>query len=69
MNNVKHPTTFEVTKDGTFGAAASSTKLAAQSDPRSRSKTIDIDKSFQFFVRDIELDVIILAGVYADPDA
>mgnify|MGYP001295674539 CR=1 FL=1 len=27
------------------------------------------NKPFLFFVRDTELDVIILAGVYADPDA
>ena len=65
VNGVKHSTTFEVTKDGTFGEAAA---LAAQSDPRSRSKRVYIDKPFLFFVRDIELDVIILAGIYADPD-
>ena len=70
MSGVKHSTTFEMTKEGTFGSAPSSIELAEQSDSRSRlPKTVDIDKPFLFFVRDIELDVIILAGVYADPDA
>ena len=69
LSGVRHSTTFEVTKEGTFGEAPSSVKLAAQSDSRSRSKRVYIDKPFLFFVRDIELDVIILAGVYADPDA
>ena len=65
VSGVKHSTTFEVTKDGTFGEAA---ELAVQSDPRSRSKVVDILKPFLFFVRDIELNVIILAGIYTDPD-
>ena len=69
MSGVRHSTTFEVTKEGTFGEAASFKESAGQTDSRSRSKTIDIDKPFLFFVRDTELDVIILAGVFADPDA
>ena len=60
---VKHSTNFDVTKEGTFGA------ISTQSGSRSKSKTVDIDKPFLFFVRDTELDVFILAGVYADPDA
>ena len=69
VSGIKHSTTFEVTKEGTFGEAASFTESAGQTDSRSRSKTIYIDKPFLFFVRDTELDVIVLAGVYADPDA
>ena len=69
VSGIRHSTTFEVTKEGTFGETPSSTESAGQTDSRSRSKTVDIDKPFLFFVRDTELDVIILAGVFADPDA
>lgn len=69
VGKVKHRATIEVTKDGTVGAAASSIELVALSASLSLPKTIDINKPFLFFVRDTDLNAIVFAGKYADPDA
>lgn len=69
VGKVKHRATIEVTKDGTVGAAASSIELVALSASLSLPKTVDINKPFLFFVRDTDLNAIVFAGKYADPDA
>ena len=66
VSGIKHSTTFEVSKEGTFIEAASSIESSTST---TRRPPLDINKPFLFFVHDIELEVIILAGVYADPDA
>ena len=68
MSNIKHRATIEVTKDGTVGAAASSIELVALSASLGIPKQVDINKPFLFFVRDTELNTVIFAGKYADPD-
>jgi len=65
VSSIKHSTTFEVTKQGTFIEAASPIESSTST---TRRPPLDINKPFLFFVRDIELDVIILAGIYAGPD-
>ena len=55
-------------KDGTVGAAASSIELVALSASLSLPKKVDINKPFLFFVRDTDLNAIVFAGKYADPD-
>jgi len=69
VGKVKHRATIEVTKDGTVGAAASSIELVALSASLSLPKKVDINKPFLFFVRDTDLNAIVFAGKYADPDA
>jgi len=69
VGKVKHRATIEVTKDGTVGAAASSIELVALSASLSLPKIVDINKPFLFFVRDTDLNAIVFAGKYADPDA
>ena len=49
--------------------AATSIKLVALSASLSIPKTVDINKPFLFFVRDTDLNAIVFAGKYADPDA
>ena len=58
-----------MTKNGTVGAASFSIELVALSASLSLPKTVDINKPFLFFVRETDLNVIIFAGKYADPDA
>lgn len=69
VGKVKHRATIEVTKDGTVGAAASSIELVALSASLSIPKVVDINKPFLFFVRDTDLNAIVFAGKYANPDA
>jgi len=69
VGKVKHRATIEVNKGGTVGAAASSIELVALSASLSLPKTVDINKPFLFFVRDTDLNAIVFAGKYADPDA
>jgi len=66
VSNVKHRAAIEVTKEGTLGVAASSVELVALA--AGFSKTINIDKPFLFFVRDTELNAILFAGKYSNPD-
>jgi len=66
VSNVKHRAAIEVTKEGTLGVAASSVELVALA--AGFSKTIDINKPFLFFVRDTELNAILFAGKYSNPD-
>lgn len=68
VGKVKHRATIEVTKDGTVGAAASSIELVALSASLSIPKVVDINKPFLFFVRDTDLNAIVFAGKYANPD-
>merc|ERR1712018_779443 len=66
VSNIKHRAAIEVTKEGTLGVAASSVELVALA--AGFSKTINIDKPFLFFVRDTELNAILFAGKYSNPD-
>merc|ERR1711992_20323 len=66
VSNVKHRATIEVTKEGTVGAAASSVELVALA--AGFSGKININKPFLFFVRDTELNAILFAGKYSNPD-
>jgi len=68
VSNVKHRAAIEVTKEGTLGVAASSVELVALSGATLVSKTVNINKPFLFFVRDTELNAILFAGKYSNPD-
>jgi len=68
VSNVKHRAAIEVTKEGTLGVAASSVELVALSGATLASKTVNINKPFLFFVRDTELNAILFAGKYSNPD-
>jgi len=68
VSKIKHRATIEVTKEGTVGAAASAIELVALSASLSAPKTIDINKPFLFFVRDTQLNAILFAGKYFNPD-
>ena len=69
VSQIKHRATFEVTKDGTAGAAgaASAIELVGLSAVRDVPKEININKPFLFFVRDKELKAILLAGKFSNP--
>ena len=62
-----HRATFEVTKDGKAGAAASAIELVGLSAALDVPKEIAINKPFLFFVRDKELKTILLAGKFSNP--
>jgi len=66
VSNIKHRAAIEVTKEGTVGVAASSVELVALA--ASFSKTINVNKPFLFFVRDTELNAILFAGKYSNPE-
>lgn len=68
VSDVKHRATIEVTKDGTVGAAATSIELVTLSASLFRPKEININKPFLFFVRDTELNAIIFAGKFSNPE-
>jgi len=68
VSDVKHRATIEVTKDGTVGAAATSIELVTLSASLFLPKEIDIDRPFLFFVRDTELNALIFAGKYSNPE-
>jgi serpin B len=68
VSKIKHRATIEVTKEGTVGAAASAIELVALSASLSAPKTIDVNKPFLFFVRDTQLNAILFAGKYFNPD-
>ena len=66
VSNIKHRAAIEVTKEGTVGVAASSVELVALA--AGFSKTINVNKPFLFFVRDTELNAILFAGKYSNPE-
>ena len=68
VSDIKHRATIEVTKDGTVGAAATSLELVTLSASLFRPEPINIKYPFLFFVRDTELNAIIFAGKYANPE-
>jgi len=68
VSKIKHRAAIEVTKEGTLGVAASAIELVALSASLSAPKTIDLNKPFLFFVRDKELNAILFAGKYSNPD-
>ena len=65
-SNIKHRAAIEVTKEGTVAVAASAIDLVPLS--AGFSNTIDIKKPFLFFIRDVELNMILFAGKYSDPN-
>jgi len=65
-SNIKHRAAIEVTKEGTVAVAASAIDLVPLS--AGFSNTIDIKKPFLFFIRDVELNTILFAGKYSDPE-
>jgi len=68
VSDVKHRATIEVTKDGTVGAAATSIELVTLSASLFLPEEIDIDRPFLFFVRDTELNALIFAGKFSNPE-
>ena len=69
VSDIKTRATIEVTKDGTEGSAASAVELVSLTAATEIPKTININKPFLFFVRDVELKAILFAGKFSSPPA
>merc|ERR1711978_711392 len=66
--NKNEPLRVSDIKDRTVGAAATSLELVTLSASLFRPEPINIKYPFLFFVRDTELNAIIFAGKYANPE-